>query len=178
MKTYLYLLGLALLGSCSSDNESGLKVDENTITANDFESLAGWNNDPAALDRGRAHSGQYAIKVDNNREFSLTFDSPLMLVSQKKFKTIVLEAWAYLPSERSTGILGIQIVDPATGQQVYGDGIKLGEVVKSYKKWVQVSKEFALPPNINATQHMRLSLWRADATDAVLIDDLKVSIKE
>lgn len=178
MKTHLCLLGIALLGSCSSDKGASLEVDANTITANDFESLAGWNNDPAALDRGRAHSGQYAIKVDNNREFSLTFDSPLMLVSQRKFKTVVMEAWAYLPSERSTGVLGIQIIDPVTGQQAYGDGIKLGEAVKSYKKWVPVTKEFVLPSNLNTTHHIRFSLWRADATDVVLIDDFKVSIKD
>lgn len=178
MNIYLGLLSFALLGSCTSDKGTGLQVDENTITANDFESLAGWNNDPMALDRGRAHSGQYALKVDNNREFSLTFDSPLMVVSQRKFKTVVMEAWAYLPSERATGILGIQIVDPVTGQQAYGDGIKLGEEVKSYKKWVPITKEFVLPSDMKTTHHIRFSLWRADATDVVLIDDFKVSIKE
>ncbi|RYU78423.1 hypothetical protein [Hymenobacter persicinus] len=179
MKTYIGLLGLALLGACSSDNGQNLKVDDKTITANDFESIAGWNNDPTTLDRGRAHSGQYAIKVDGNHEFSTTFDMPLALASSKKFNTVLLEGWAYLPSDKSTGMLGIQILDPNNpGKEIFGDGIRLGEVVKEYKKWVPVSKEFKLPDNINATQHIRMSLWRADASDFVLVDDVKISIKE
>jgi len=176
MKLYIGLLSLALLGACSSDKESGLKTDAKTITANDFESLAGWNNDMAALDRGRAHSGQFALKVDNNQEFSLTFNMPLAQASPRKFKRVLLEAWAYMPSERSTGMLNIQIIEPTTGQQTFNDGIRLAEVDKVYKKWIPISKEMTLPDDMNATQYIRLFLWRADATDLVLIDDVKLSI--
>ncbi|WP_400192621.1 hypothetical protein [Hymenobacter sp. B81] len=178
MKAHIGLLGLLVLGACSSDNQTGPKAGEKIITFNDFESLAGWNNDPAALDKGRAHSGQYAIKVDGNREFSLTFNMPLGAVSPQKFKTVVLDAWAYLPSEKATGVLGVQIVNPETNQQVMGEGIKLGDEIKSYKKWMPVRKEITLPDNITPTQYIRLSLWRADASDVVLVDDVKLSIKE
>lgn len=178
MKNLTVLLGLALLGGCSSDEStSGSTSGEKIITANDFESVAGWNVDPNMLERGRAHSGQYAIKVDKDREFSLTFDMALGQATPTKIKTVHLEAWAFLPSNRSTGQLGVQVMDAANAQQVFGDAIKLGEVVKSYNKWVLVSKEIALPDNITAGQHIRVSLWRADATDAVLIDDVKLSIK-
>jgi len=179
MKTYIGLLGLALLASCSSDDQGDLKVDEKTITANNFESSAGWGGvDPTSLDRGHAHSGQYAIKVDGNREFSLTYDAALGLASPKKFKKVLLEGWVYMPSDRSTGILGIQVTNAEDGKEVFGDGIKMRETVKLYKKWVKVSKEFTLPDNINATQHLKISLWRADASDAVLVDDIKLSIVE
>lgn len=178
MKKIALLLGLAGLGACSgSDTGSDSSSNDKVITANDFESAAGWNVDPNLLDKGRAHSGQYAIKVDQNHEFSLTFDSALGLVTPTKIKTIHLEAWAYLLSDKSTGILGVQIMEPTGSEQVFGDGIKLGEEVKSYNKWVKVSKDFALPDNITAAQHVRLSLWRADATDQILVDDVRLSIK-
>ncbi|UOQ73507.1 hypothetical protein [Hymenobacter cellulosilyticus] len=178
MKAYIGLLGLALLGACSSDKDTDLKIDDKTITTNDFESLAGWNTDPTTLDKGRAHSGQYAIIVDGNREFSVTYNAPLAQISNRKFKKVLLEGWVFLPSERATGVLGIQIVDAETGKEAFGDGIKLGDEVKTYKKWVPVKKEFTLPDNITAVQHMKMSLWRASASDFILADDVKISIVE
>ncbi|RPD46153.1 hypothetical protein DNI29_14190 [Hymenobacter sediminis] len=179
MKQLILLLGLMALGACSADQKAGSGLSgAKIITANDFESTAGWNVDPGYLDRGRAHSGQYAIKVDQGHEFSLTFDMVLGQATPTKIKVVNLEAWAFLPSERATGMLGIQIMDSGTGQQVFGDGIRLGEVVKSYGEWVHISKDITLPDNITAIQHIRLSLWRADASDYVLVDDVKLSVKE
>lgn len=179
MKNFTVLLGLALLGACSSDDKAGSGSGGKVITANDFEESAGWNVDPAMLDRGRAHSGQYAIKVDKDHEFSLGFDMALGQATPAKIKTVHLEGWAFRVGDNSTGILGVQVMDVNNpGQQVFGDGIKIAEVVKSKGKWEQISKDITLPDNITAAQHLRVSLWRADGTDAVLVDDVKLSIKE
>lgn len=177
MRNIFSLLTLVLLGSCSSGNESTPEVDAQTITFNDFEGGGGWSQDPSLFEKGRAHSGQYAIKVDKDHEFSLTYNMPLGKISDHKFRTVHVEAWAFMPSEKSTGNLGVQVMTPAN-EQVYGDGLKLRDVVKDYGKWVAVSKDFTLPDNIIASQSLRVFLWRADATDEVLVDDVKVSIKE
>ncbi|MCA8832425.1 hypothetical protein [Hymenobacter pini] len=178
MKKITVLLALVGLSACSSEDKASSNTDGKLITANDFESSAGWNVDPNLLDRGRAHSGQYAIKVDQNREFSLTFDMALGQATPTKIKTVHLEAWAFLPSDKATGMLGVQVMDDTNSKQVFGDGIRLGDVVKSYGKWTQVSKDINLPADITAAQHIRVSLWRADASDFVLVDDVKLSIKE
>ncbi len=178
MKNIAALLGLALLGACSSDNKSGTAADAKTITFNDFEAVAGWSIDPGLLDKGRAHSGQYAIKVDKDHEFSLTFDLPLGQVSPRKFRIVHLEAWAFRASEKATGFLGVQVVEPSTGQQVFLDGIKLLDADKTPNKWVAVSKDIALPDNITSAQHLRFALWRAGSEDTVLLDDVKLSIKD
>lgn len=179
MKKITVLLSLALLASCSSDDKAGATQKEKIITFNDFESVVGWDDNVGTIDKGRAHSGKYAIKVDKDHEFSLTFDMALGEATPSKLKALHLKAWAFLPSEAAAGILGIQILEPGTNvKQVYGDGIKLGEVVKSYNKWVEVEKDFILPDNITADQHVRLSLWRAGASEQVLIDDVELSIKE
>lgn len=179
MKNFTVLLGLALLSACSSDDKAGGSTSgEKVITFNDFESSAGWNVDPGMLDRGRAHSGLYAIKADKDHEFSLTFDMALGQATPAKIKTVHLEGWAFRAGNGSTGILGVQVMDAQNpGQQTFGDGIKIGEVVKTTGKWEQISKDITLPDNITAAQHIRLSLWRADGSDAVLVDDVKLSIK-
>ena len=177
MKKITALLGLSLLAACSSDDNAPSVSDAKTITANDFESLAGWNVDLGMLDKGRAHSGKYAIKVNKDHEFSLTFDMVLGQATPTKIKQVHLEGWAYLPSDKAAGMLGMQIMGP-NGAQLFGDGIRLGDVVKTYGKWTKVEKDITLPDNITALDHIRMSLWRADATDEVLVDDIRLSIKE
>ena len=67
---------------------------------------------------------------------------------------------------------------PNGTSQLFGDGIRLGDVVKSYGKWVKVEKDIVLPETISALDHIRVSLWRADASDEVLVDDVQLSIKD
>lgn len=182
MKKLLVLSSLGLLSACSSGTTTKPVIDDKTITYNDFEAGGGWSNnpggnDPTAVAKGQAHSGQYAIKVDNNREYSLTFAMPLGKISSSKFKTLHFEAWAFMPTDKATANIGLQIINP-DGQPAYGDGLRLRDVVKSYGKWMPISKNFVLPDNITANQQLRLFLWRADASDEALLDDVKLSIKD
>ena len=180
MKIATVSLGLLLLlsAACSSDNSSGAAKDK-IITSNDFESTSGWSVDPNLLYRGRAHSGQYAIKVDGEHEFSLTFDMPLAQATPTKIKTVHLQAWALLPNDKATAQLGVQVMKPEDlSQQVFGEGINLNEVVKTYNEWVKVSKDITLPDDITPLQHLRVTLWRAGSNEQVLVDDVELSIKE
>ena len=181
MKKIVGLLSLVLLGGCSSNKNAGPVIDDNTITFNDFEGGGGWSNDPgrnnpSLLDKGRAHSGRYAIKADKDHEFSLTFDMPLAAVSPRKFKTLHLDAWVFMPSAQAAGVLGIQVMEADGSKQTYGEGIHFDTAVKEYNKWVAVGRDFVLPDNITPTQHLRLSLWRGNATEEILVDDVKLSI--
>jgi len=183
MKKIAALLGLSLLGACSSDNATGPAIDANTITFNNFEAGGGWSNEPnrnnpSLVAKGKAHSGQYALRVDKDHEFSLTFDMPLGQISTSKFKTVHLEAWVYMASDKATGTIGLQIMKPDGGEAVGGDDLKFRDVVKDYGKWVMVTKDFTLPDNITAAQHLRVFMWRADASEEVLLDDVKLSIKD
>ena len=182
MKKIATLLGLSLLGACSSDNAAGPSIDANTITFNNFESGGGWSNEPnrnnpSLVAKGKAHSGQYALRVDKDHEFSLTFDMPLGQISSSKFKTVHLDAWVFMHSDKATGTIGLQIMQPDGSAAVGGDDLKFRDVVKKYNEWVPVSKDFTLPDNITSAQHLRVFMWRADASEEVLLDDVKLSIK-
>ncbi|MDO7847948.1 hypothetical protein Q5H92_16400 [Hymenobacter sp. M29] len=174
MKKFTLLFGLTLLAACSSEDKA---VDDKIITKNDFEALAGWNTDPAALFRGKAHSGRYALKVDKDHEFSTTFEMALGYISPTRVKAIHLEAWVLLPSDKATGVLGVQVIEPETGKEVFGGGIRVAEVVKARGKWEKVEADYTLPENTTPTQRLRLSLWRANASDQVVIDDVTLSVK-
>jgi hypothetical protein len=151
------------------------------VTFNDFESGGGWSSDPAhhntsLVQKGQAHSGRYALRVDANHEYSLTYAMPLGRIREAKFQKLHLEAWAFMPSERATGTVGLQILSPDNSQQVFSDDIKLRDAVKTYGEWVPISKDITLPASVTPGQQLRLFLWRADASDEVLLDDVMLRI--
>jgi hypothetical protein len=177
--TLLALLATACtLGACGDDTKKN--TPEGTlVTANDFESIAGWGVDPAALSREQAHSGIYSIYIDPSREFSLTYENALGQLSPQKFRKIRLSAWVYLQSPKGNGSLGIQITDPTQGNKaIGGEGIPLAEVVRKYNTWVEVSKDMLLPDNVTSANHLKVFLWRGMATQAIYVDDIRISILE
>jgi len=182
MQKLTALLGLALLAACSSPNPVGPDVDTSTFTFNNFEAGGGWSsnanqNNPDLVVRGNAHSGQYALRVDRDHEYSLTYDMPLGSISPTKFKTVHLEAWVFMASKRGTATIGLQVMQPDGSASVGGGELKFSEAVHDYGKWVKVTKDIALPDTITALQRLRVFMWRADASEEVLLDDVKLSIK-
>lgn len=157
---------------------SGTSNNADIITSNDFESVFGWIPNNETLTRERSHSGHYSIKVDDKHEFSLGFDRELGQIDPRKLKKIKLEAWAFLPSKNASAMLGLQVMDPATGQVVMSDGIPLVEAVEADKQWVPISKEVTLVDSIAPTNHLKVFLWRNSATEPAFLDDLRITILE
>lgn len=175
------LLGLTLLSACTA-HEPAATTGANVITFNDFEGGGGWSNDPgrnnpSLVAKGKAHSGQYALRVDRDHEFSLTFDMPLGKISRGKFKTVHLDAWVFMPNAQATASIGLQVVQPDGTIAVNGSDIKFSEAVKKYNEWVPVGTDFVLPDDIIPAQHLRLFMWRGNASEEALLDDVKLSIK-
>jgi hypothetical protein len=174
------LIGLLVMSACAAHDPLP-DIDANTITFNNFEGGNGWSsdpnrNDPSKVMKGTAHSGQYALRVDQNHEFSLTFDLPLGKISSSKFKGVHLDAWVFMPSAKATAAIGMQIVQPDGSIAVNGSDIKFGEAIKTYNEWVPVSTDFVLPDNIIPAQRLRVFMWRASASEEAFLDDVKLSI--
>ncbi|MBC6700481.1 carbohydrate binding domain-containing protein [Hymenobacter puniceus] len=179
MKKLVPFLGLAcLMLSACSGSDSAAADPAKLITANDFESVDGWMPATPALTREQAHSGKHSTKVDGGVEFSIGYSNMLGKLSPSRLRKIKVHAWVYLPSNKSQARLGVQVTDPATSKEIFGDGITLTDQVKEYKKWTEVSKEITFPENIAASQVLRVFLWRAAAADAAYMDDISLTIAE
>ncbi|NVO85577.1 hypothetical protein [Hymenobacter terrestris] len=176
----LFYLGLALsLAACSSPSSDTAATDAGVLAHNDFESLAGWLPDESVLTKDQARSGKYAIMVDPNHEFSLTYNTLLGNLSEHKPRGLLVEAWVYLPDDKATAQLGMQVVDPdKNNEPTFSDGVALAEVVKEYKQWTKVSKEIVLPPNATYNQRVKIFLWRSNAASPVYLDDLTIKVLE
>lgn len=174
------LLSLGLLLGLAACSPGSQPADPSAlVTHNDFEAAIGWAGELDATTKVQAHSGQYAIYVDQTREFSLTFNAPLSRLIAFRPRSLRLEAWVYLTDDNSTAKLGVQLVNSATDNtELFGDGIDLQEAAKVHKKWVKVSKTIVLPANVQPTQHLKVFLWRSTATSPVYADDLTITALE
>ena len=165
-----------LLAACSG--KAGQWVGD-YVTTNDFESVVGWSTDAGSLTKDHAHSGQYAVQVNQDREYGLTFDVPLAAASVHALRGIRVEAWAYLPGPQADAWLNVQIAPPQSPDApVFRDGLRLLDQVHDYQKWTRVEKEFAFPANLTGDDHLRLFLWRGGSPVPVYLDDIKVRALE
>ena len=179
MKTAVFFLSaLSLAGCGSGPNETS---DSNTLLISGFETLPGWlpEQQSATLTQERAHTGQTALKVDEAHEYSLTYNNLLGRLRDTRLNKIKVAAWVFLPNSQAAATLVTSVADPATptAKPLLWEGIKLNEVVKTYGKWVQVSRVMTLPADADASKRLSIYLWRTGVNQPVYIDDLTVSIE-
>jgi hypothetical protein len=168
---------LAAVAACSG-SDSGTWVGD-YVTVNDFEAVRGWSPDGNALTRDHAHSGQYAIFVSPEREFSLTYDLLLGEASVHSLRGVAVEAWAYLPSPQAAASLEVQVRLPGEENKMgFAGSLALPDQVKEAGKWTRVRQEFAFPAGLPYDAHLRIFMWRKGAQGTVYLDDLRVKALE
>ena len=180
MKKLLHLMGALAalnLAGCGGSTES--VIDPNVLVDANFDTLAGWIPDAmnGTLTREKAHSGNYALKVDGTHEYSLGYTAPLGNLSGTRIKKIKVSAWAFLVAGANASLV-VTVGNPATPAEkpLMWEGLPL-EKSASPGKWVEISKVITLPKNILPTYTLGLYLWRTAGTQPVYLDDLRVTIE-
>ena len=172
-------LAALTLAGCGGSNES--VIDSNVLVDANFDTLVGWIPEAMSgtLARGKAHSGNYALKVDGTHEYSLGYTAPLGNLSGTRVKKIKVSAWTFLPAAGASATLVVTVGNPATPAEkpVMWEGLSLGKLATP-GKWVEVSKVITLPENILPTYTLGLYLWReGSASQPIYLDDLRVTIE-
>jgi hypothetical protein len=181
MKRCIYLTAvLWAFSSCSRDPEKEtslvtLQDSYSLITFNDFEALDGWGEKLPSVNKERAYSGNYSIKVDKDLEFSYGYSKLLGQVTNRRPKSLKLHTYVFVPGKLTgKAILVITLTNPAgNNAPILQKFINL-EKVKDFRKWVEINEEIALPENVNETHQLNIYMWRFEATKPVYLDDLKV----
>lgn len=176
---YLVTLGtLAALGlaGCSS---ADTKNDPTLLVNSDFETLAGWLPEglDATLTREKAHSGNYAIKVDATHEYSLGYRALLGRLHNTRIKKIKVSAWAFV-SPGGTASLITTVGNPMvpTDKPLLWEALELGKG-NTFGKWVEVSKVLTIPETAAATSILGMYLWRTSGDQPIYLDDLRVTLE-
>ena len=165
--------GLAVVTACSSTTESAAPA--NRIIFNNFENLAGWIPATPTLTSEKAHSGRFAVKVDQDNEFGTGYRSDLGSISPTRIKTLTLKVWALRTGADAKAAVVVTIVDSGDAdKQVFWQALDLSEEVKTYNRWTAASKTFVLPENVTAAHKLQVYLWRNGGSQPVYIDDLEL----
>jgi hypothetical protein len=176
MKNFLYaLLALAMFscGGSSADKPADL------LAANDFESLDGWSNGGAnaSLNKEKAHSGAYSVKVNPGLDYSMGYTNQLGKLSSTRLKKIKVHAWLFVPNDKATAALVTEIKTPGQDKSTLWDGIDMVKEGKSkgYNKWIEIDKTFDVPESANYNSQLLFYLWRGSSTQPVYMDDVQLT---
>ena len=174
MKNILYSLLAIALFSCSRSSEKPAGL----LAENDFESLDGWSNGGAnaSLNKEKAHSGAYSVKVTPGLDYSMGFSNQLGKVSATRVKSIKVHAWVNVPNDKATTVLVTEIKNPGQDKSALWEGIDMAKEAKSkgFNKWIEVDKTITLPETVNYNSQILLYLWRGNSTQPTYMDDVQL----
>lgn len=168
--TYVALGLLVAASSCSTKTEKP----ENLLVSNDFESLDGWGVESPSLNREKAHSGQYSIKIQQGIDFSLTFKNLLGKLSPTRVKRLHVKAYVYM-TKPAGGSLTVQLMKTGTDGAEFNQGIALDTKVKKPGEWTLVEQTFDLPAEASPSNQLRIYMWGSPGDATVYLDDLEVT---
>jgi hypothetical protein len=168
------LLTTGCSGRAESDDEDTSKV----FASNSFEALAGWlgTAPQPSLTKEKAHTGQYALKVDGATPYSLNYNNTLGQMSEVRLTKLKVSAWVLVPNAESRAVLVTHIGDaPPATKALLWDGFDVVRASKKYGEWVHVSRVLAVPAEATADTNIGLYLWCNQGTGATYIDDVIIS---
>ncbi|MBO3271899.1 hypothetical protein [Hymenobacter defluvii] len=169
-------IGLVLaMTACKSRPAHQDDVHEYVILDEDFEQLGSWLTEPApTLTKERAHSGRYAVKVDKEHPYSITY----RLTLNKAFKTrphrVRLSAWVWVARSSDQAQLVFSLNSPTSNTPpIFTTRIYIGDNWP-FKRWVHLSRDIDLPPEFSSESQIVIYLWHCAAQNPVFADDWKL----
>lgn len=179
-KIFLLLGSLATLAATGCGSNSADASDANVLVNNDFETLAGWlpEAQSATLSQDKAHSGRYALKVDATHEYSMGFKAPLGQLHNTRIQKIKVSAWAFVPTADESASLVVTVgnPNPANDKPLLWEALEL-KANNQVGKWVEISKVITIPNDVSPSSPLGIYLWRTGGSQAVYLDDLRVSLQ-
>lgn len=165
----------AVLGLASCSNSSEVTAPANRISFNNFEAIDGWGETFPSLTNVQAHSGHYAIKVDQGVDYSLGYTNLLGRASSTKFTKLVVHGWVYAAGPNATAALVVQVTVPEkNNRQLFWQAADLLQEATKIKEWREFRHEFTLPDSVDAGHQLKVYMWRRGGEQPTYLDDLDI----
>ncbi|GAB1405394.1 hypothetical protein MASR1M74_25750 [Lentimicrobium sp.] len=166
----------------SSSNEKELtdynpQISENQmIIATDMENVGAlpsyWRNGFSVyrMDEIPAHSGQYAVKVTEEHQYSLTFREIFKNLNEKLPTRVIFTGWYYFtePNENAGLIMEINDSDTSYIWKAYN----LANVNPAVNQWNEFNAYFTFDKPLNPEQE--INLFATGSQKLVYFDDFKI----
>jgi hypothetical protein len=174
---YLTFAGLLAVAGCQP-REGRVAAHERELMHTGFEELDGWlpTPRPVGLTSEKAHTGRYAISVDPQHPYSLTYRARLgSLVPFHRPRRVTLSAWVWVPSAEADARFVFSISPGGDPEHpVFTKNIFLTDQ-GPYGTWKQVSRALDLPDNFDSNSQVVIYLWNAFSAAPVYADDLRLT---
>lgn len=169
-------LGLLGLPGCHPRSGRALVLERELLSA-DFEKLAGWlPPPPAGLTTEKAHSGRYAIRVDPEHPYSITYRAPLGRLSpHHRPRRVTLSAWVWVPGPEGDARLVAAVYAASDPDHPFFSKNVFLTDSGPFKAWKQVSRSLDLPDNIDSNSQLEIYLWNGGSSVPVYADDLQLT---
>jgi hypothetical protein len=139
---------------------------------NDFEAIKGWA--PVYLNKQPHHSGEYSNKLDSASIYGATFKLRFKEISDLPVRKVKISFWVLKTNENDSSKFVVEVSDKDKNK-VFWIAKSIEELVKTPKKWVKVSLEFAfLKENITQPDNViSIYAWNLGKSE-IYIDDEKI----
>ncbi len=139
----------------------------------DFEEIKPTGKDSLLVSTDFAHSGNNAIKLDKNTEYSPGITEKMEKISPNGIGNADASVWIYLPDTATTAALVISF--ESSGKTIDWYAVPLKDFVRSPNKWMQVVGSRKLPKAATKDDIMKVYIWNQDK-NTLYFDDLSVKV--
>ena len=137
----------------------------------DIESIVGWT-DFSAIQKFKAHTGNYACLVDTGFPFSIGFRRRVGDISQTDLLRAQVSGWVYCKSTESRVTI-VCAVDSFQGKPNIYLAEDVSNKIRNYGKWQYITSVFYFPKNMNKNFILTSYFWNT-GKEAFYTDDMEV----
>ena len=189
-KLFILMLASGLFYACSNNpqpatdenqsNSENSQINENQLVIEtDMENVASlpayWINGVVVekMDKISAHSGNYAVKIDADKKYSLTFRENFANINAKLPKRVLVNGWFYFPepNENSSIVMDINENNVSSMWKSY----KLFESNPVTNQWNEFTAYFTIDQPIKP--EYQIKIFANSGGQLAYFDDFKITFE-
>lgn len=139
-KVFLLITCCCCLWGCGADKKG------DTVFVNDFESAKGWFS-LDKLNKGEAHSGQFAMSTDSTNPYSKIFKLKFSEISDKTIGSVKFSIWCRSDKLPIKAVVVTAVTNDSTGQVIIWNGTTIEKEVTEPHQWIKIEDLIDLSKN-------------------------------
>ena len=186
-KIFILLVATGIFYACSNNpqtpaegnealNENAQINENQMVIETDMENVAAlpsyWINTASVkkMEEISAHSGDYAVKVDAEKKYSLTFRENFSNINAKLPKRIIVSGWYYFPEPNDKAGMVMDINED--GNTIIWKAYNLSSVNPATRQWNEFAAYFTIDQPIKPEQQIKIFANSGNKT--AYFDDFKI----
>ena len=186
-KLFILLVATGMFYACSNNpgtpaegneaiGENALINENQMVIETDMENVTElptyWINGAAVqkMDKIPAHSGNYAVKVDAENKYSLTFRENFSNINAKLPKLVIVSGWYYFPEPNEKSGIVMDIIEDGT--TIIWKSYNLFAENPAINQWVEFSAYFTIDQPIKPEHQIKI--FANSGNKVAYFDDFKI----